>query len=68
MADLPFLKNKNKKRDGATIIGPQEDGSDLLHKVTDELIEAIDKKDLKSTREALRALVLIIKEEDRAAD
>lgn len=65
MADLPFLKNKNKKRDGVVVAaGTSEDSSkDLLPHIADELLQAIDKKDLKAIRAAVKALVLMIRDE-----
>lgn len=70
MSELPFLKNKNKGGG----CGPVEtmrvnnDGSsDLTMHVANELMDAIHSKDLKSVRESLEALVLLIKDKDRGA-
>lgn len=69
MADLPFLKKKNKNRDATVVIDHDPDGvTNLDHHVTDELIEAIHKKDFKSIKEALKALVLIMQDEDKDQD
>lgn len=65
MADLPFLKNKNKKKDGVPVIGASHT-TDLTEHVTDELMQALDRKDIKAIREALKALVLMTKDEDQA--
>ena len=72
MADLPFLKNKNKAGGGAS--GPIERESDATHPdkliemVADELLSAFERKNHAGFMEALRALVLMIQDEDREQD
>lgn len=67
--ELPFLKKKNKYNQGSASTPiertPDEDSGEALTKhITDELITAIEKKDIKSLREALSALVSQIKDQD----
>jgi hypothetical protein len=65
--EIPFLKNKSKNMGGGSIeVQRPSDKSNtqtLLEHIADELIEAINKKDIKSFREALKALVLTITED-----
>jgi hypothetical protein len=69
MADLPFLKKKFSRAG----VGPFEvthsqiEGSsadDLVDEVAGEFISAIERKDIKAFRQALHALILIIKQGD----
>lgn len=74
MAELPFLKNKNKKLGGsamATVRAKTSDHMDeteLLNQVASELIDAIQKKDHAGVVEALRALMAGIQEQDKIQD
>lgn len=61
--ELPFLKNKQNAGVSVGSAGP-----DLMDSVADELFQAIEKKDIKSFRQALEALVLHIQDEDAAQD
>lgn len=69
---LPFLKKRSDQGGGQPpieITRPHDDGSsDLTSQVVDELIEAVDKKDIKSMRQALQALVLMIQDQDKEQD
>jgi hypothetical protein len=68
--ELPFLKNRANAGGG----GPTEklrasddgstSGSDLMDQVADEFLQAIEKKDKGLLRDALKALVLHINDED----
>jgi hypothetical protein len=69
--EIPFLKNKqNKLGTGMATVSAStsEHTSDqaLIDSVADELLEAIEKKDIKALRQALQALVLSIKDHDAA--
>lgn len=69
--ELPFLKNKNKQGGGSGTaiveVRTSDSTSDqtLLEHIADELLTAIEKKDIKSLRESLQALVLSIKDKDQ---
>lgn len=72
--ELPFLHNKKNQGGG----GPTEkmrasnDGStsddSLMDQVADEFLQAIEKKDKGLLRDALKALVLHIQDEDQEQD
>jgi hypothetical protein len=74
--ELPWLKNKTKHQGGGgpTVVKrrPPDGGgtleSDLMDQVVDELFQAIEKKDKALLREALKALVLHIQDEDAEQD
>lgn len=74
MSELPFLKNKNRKDGravGALEVDRESDSGisqSLLHSVANELMEAAHRKDIGALREALRALVFMIKDQDRMQD
>lgn len=62
--EIPFLKNKNKLLGSNTQEvhrKSEETDENLLNHISDELFEAIERKDLKSLRESLTALVLELK-------
>lgn len=68
--ELPFLKNKNQDG-GGVMARTAPDGksdSDLMDGVAQELLSAIEKKDIRALREALEALVLHIQDEDQEQD
>lgn len=71
MADLPFLRNKNKYAGGG---GPIEmerepDGdTDLSDHIVDEFLEAIETKNKALLKDALKALVFHIQDEDAKQD
>lgn len=63
--ELPFLKKKNNL--GSVIVEEVRDSdksSDdmLLESISQELLDAIHKKDIKSIKEALRAILEMMKE------
>ncbi len=68
--ELPFLKNKNKNGSGTGMVSvrtPDEDSSNsVLNHAAEELMTAIHKKDIKSIREALEAICLMINDKDQA--
>lgn len=71
--ELPWLKNKRNQGGGGPtdikIRTPDDGGAvDLMDQVVDELWEALSKKDKAMFREALRALVLDIQDEDKRQD
>ncbi len=71
--ELPFLKNKRKNQGGG---GPVEvervsDGGSqdrLVGIVADEILSALQTRDRAGFREAFRAFVHIIQEQDEAED
>lgn len=62
--ELPFLKNKNDMGGGTAVTRPADETSDeaLTKHITEELMTSISKKDFKGIRQALQALVSIIKD------
>ncbi len=66
--ELPFLKNKNKGGSGTAMVEvrlPDEDSSNaLISHAAEELMTAIHKKDIKSIREALEAICLMINDKE----
>lgn len=76
--ELPFLKNK--KNQFGVAVGPskvadsthpdEDHGMDdeIMDKVADEFLHAIETKDKKLMRDALSALVLHIQDEDKKQD
>lgn len=67
---LPFLKDKRQDGGGGqtnTIVRESDNtmSQHLLESVTNELIEAITKNDIKGMRQALQALVLMIQDKDK---
>jgi hypothetical protein len=69
--ELPFLKNKKNKQGGGIIVEKKADSgasAHLLSSITEELMEAIDKKDHRGLIDSLRAFVLMIKDEDEESD
>lgn len=68
--ELPFLKNKkNAGGTGMTTVSAERTSdhtSDraLLESIAEELLTAIEKKNIKGLREALQALVLSIRDQD----
>lgn len=72
--ELPWLKNKSKNQGGGgptTVkMRPSDDGGavDLMDSVVDEFWQAIEKKDKALFKDALRALVLQIQDEDKLQD
>jgi hypothetical protein len=67
--ELPFLKRKDQGAGGPTVIkhrDPDQTTSEtLMHSVLEELIEALTKKDIKTIRQSLQALVLMITDKDK---
>jgi len=75
MADLPFLKNKNKKMNTGGGSSPaiqrtpdQSSDEALMAHIGSELMDSISRKDIKSLRAALEALVHMIQEQDKEND
>jgi hypothetical protein len=73
--EIPFLKNKHKKNDGGGGPIPTQhvspDGksdSALMDDVAQELLSAIEKKDVRALRQSLEALVLHIQDADAMSD
>lgn len=66
MAELPFLK---KKRPGAVIVNEvstmPDDSEDMLDGVCEELLMAIQKKDIGMLKEALRAFLYHIQSDEK---
>ncbi len=63
MSDLPFLKKKINQQGGGgpiEVTAHTKDSNTLLEHIADELLTAIEKKDIKSLREALQALIMNI--------
>jgi hypothetical protein len=71
MGELPYLKKKMGGGGPAVISRAPDDGADdesLLNSVASELLDAIEKKNIKGLRDALKALVLHIQDEDKEQD
>lgn len=75
MADLPFLKNKNKKQragggSSPTIERTPDQTSDesLKAHIGSELMDAMSRKDITALRSALEALVHMIQDQDEVQD
>ncbi len=72
MADLPFLKNKNKNQGGGSVVVAKTmdhtDDEAIIDGVAQEFLDAVHKKDIKSLRAALHALVQYIQTEDQMQD
>jgi hypothetical protein len=72
MADLPFLKNKFKKQGGGSVIVAKTmdktDEESIIDGVAQEFLDAVHKKDIKSLRAALHALVQYIQTQDEIQD
>jgi hypothetical protein len=68
--ELPFLKRKQKMQGGAVVeqIGDLTNKKALMEHIADELLNALERKDIKEIRESIKALVLLIKEEDQTQD
>lgn len=75
--ELPWLKNKTKGMGGAMApvmaasTHPDAEGSmddSLIDHVSGEFLEAIEKKDKRLLREALRALIQYLQDEDEKQD
>ena len=73
--ELPYLKNKNKDGGGgptmvkhADTTGDTMSDDELMDHVAQEMIDAIGKKDVKSFRAALHALVNHIQDMDKMQD
>lgn len=71
--ELPFLKNKSNNQGGGgpavKLRAPDDGGAvDLMDSVVDEFWQAIEKKDKALFKDALRALVLHIQDEDKSQD
>lgn len=71
--ELPFLKKKNRMNQGGSTGGseitrtPDEAGDEALTKhIVEELMTAISKKDIKTLRDALQAIVMTIRSKDAA--
>lgn len=64
--ELPFLKNKNKQGSAMVAVRlPDDDSSSsVLNHAAEELMASIHRKDVKSIREALEAICLMIKDQD----
>lgn len=65
--EIPFLKNKNKQGGGGPVkeITRESDvdySQSLLDRCCEEFVDAVHKKDFKSMRESLHALVSMIKD------
>lgn len=63
--EIPFLKSK-KNQQGGGIIRESDQSNDqaILEHIGHELMTSLHKKDIKAIRDALEALVLMIKQED----
>lgn len=72
--ELPFLQSKKNQGGGdpTTKMRASSDGStldsDLMDQVADEFLQAIEKKDKALLRDALKALVLQIQDDDKNED
>lgn len=72
--ELPFLKNRRNQQGGGgpplEITRQSDDGGsvDLLDHVIDELWEATSRKDKAAFKEAMRALISGLQEEDARQD
>lgn len=68
--ELPWLKNKNKYAGGGGVERDSDESNPnkLIEAVAEELLSAWDRKDRSGFREALRAFVLMIKDQDRIQD
>lgn len=63
MADLPYLAKKNKQAGGGgpiEVLHKSDDSNTLLEHIADELLSAIEKKDIKLLRDSLQALIMNI--------
>lgn len=65
--EIPFLKNKQNNSGGGVIEKNVGDDA-LIDSVAQELMQAIEKKDVKGFRSALEALVLHIQDMDKEQD
>lgn len=65
---LPFLKDKQKNQGGTGVVtvnhSTEPGPNTLTDHISQELLTAIEKKDVKSLRDALQALVLMINDKD----
>jgi hypothetical protein len=77
MAELPFLKNAQKKNQGgggpsmSVKAAPTHENNmdnDLMDQVVDELFQAIETKNKQLLRQSLEALVLHIQDMDEQQD
>jgi hypothetical protein len=71
--ELPWLKNKKNQGGGGPTVtkvrAPDDGGSmDLMDSVVDEFWQAIETKDKALFKEALKALVLNIQDQDQSQD
>lgn len=70
--ELPWLKNKPKNQGGGSSIERDPDGGASLDRlvgmVSDEAFAAIQTKNRVGFREALRALVDVVRQQDEAED
>lgn len=71
--ELPFLKNRRNQGGGGPAVEltrqPDDGGSvDLLDHVIDELWDAMARKDKAAFKEAMRAFMRGLQEEDEAQD
>lgn len=67
MADLPYLAKKNKQAGGGgpiEVLHKSDDSNTLLEHIADELLSAIEKKDIKLLRDSLQALIMNITQEE----
>jgi hypothetical protein len=67
--DLPFLVSKKKKAGASGPVQSRESDQTntetLKHMILEELLDAVSKKDIKSMRDALKALVTMIRDADK---
>lgn len=69
--ELPFLKNKNKQAGGAGVVerkSESKSNEQMLEMVAGEMLDAYDRKDTVAMRQAIKAFVLMINDEDEAQD
>lgn len=69
MSELPFLKDKKNLGAGTVEVRDADQSSDemLMEQIGSELLEAFEKRDIKSIREAIHALTNMLKEQEDAA-